>query len=78
MDLYVKMKTLSNDLTPKGVIRAAYAAGLISNQEVWSDLLRDRNLTSHTYNEETARNIFARICTDYLYVLQELEKQLKQ
>lgn len=75
---YLIEEEVSVPATPKGVIRAAYAAGLISNQEVWSDLLRDRNLTSHTYNEETARNIFARICTDYLHVLQELEKQLEE
>lgn len=75
---YLIEEEVSVPATPKGVIRAAYSAGLISKQEIWSDLLRDRNLTSHTYNEETARNIFARICTDYLYVLQELEKQLKE
>lgn len=62
--------------TPKGVVREAYSTGIISDEQIWSDLLRDRNLTSHTYNEETARNIFARICTDYLYVLQQLQTQL--
>ena len=62
--------------TPKAVMREAYAASLISDAQIWSDLLRDRNLTSHTYNEETARNIFARIYTDYLYVLQQLKQPL--
>ncbi len=64
--------------TPKAVMREAYAASLISDAQIWSDLLRDRNLTSHTYNEETARNIFARIYTDYLYVLQQLKQQLSK
>lgn len=73
---YLIEEGVSVPATPKGVVREAYAAGLISDEQIWSDLLRDRNLTSHTYSEETARNIFARICTDYLYVLQQLQKQL--
>lgn len=62
--------------SPKAVMREAYAAGIVSEDETWSDLLRDRNLTSHTYNEDTARTIFSRICTDYLRVFQQLQKRL--
>lgn len=63
--------------TPKGVVREAFAAGVVDNEALWCDLLTDRNRTSHTYNEQTARDIFARICTDYLYVLQALAEKLK-
>lgn len=37
--------------------RAAFKAGLIEHGEVWMDMIKSRNLTSHTYNEETARQI---------------------
>ena len=74
---YLIEEDVSVPATPKGVVREAYAAGIISEEKTWSDLLRDRNLTSHTYNEDTARTIFARICTDYLHALQQLKIKLQ-
>jgi nucleotidyltransferase substrate binding protein (TIGR01987 family) len=40
--------------TPRAAIKQAFQSGLISNGHDWIDALQDRNLTSHTYNEETA------------------------
>jgi nucleotidyltransferase substrate binding protein (TIGR01987 family) len=47
--------------TPRNVLQQAYAAHWINNETTWLDMLRDRNLTSHTYREEQARDIYARI-----------------
>ena len=46
---------------PKNVLQAAYAGGLIDNEEIWLQMLIDRNQTSHTYNEVLANEIFERI-----------------
>ena len=35
------------------------------------DMLRDRNLTSHTYNESTAEDIYSRIITEHIDLLKE-------
>lgn len=64
--------------SPKSVMREAYAFGLINDDALWSDLLKDRNQTSHVYNEETARNIFARIRTDYYQAFRSLAKKFRQ
>lgn len=64
--------------SPKGVVRESYAIGIINNDVIWVDMLKDRNQTSHVYNEDVARNIFARICTDYLQELQELCNALRK
>jgi nucleotidyltransferase substrate binding protein (TIGR01987 family) len=45
--------------------RAAFAAGLIAEGEVWMDMIKSRNQTSHTYNEATADAIYAKIITEY-------------
>lgn len=45
--------------------RAAFKMALISDGEVWMDLIKSRNETSHTYNEETANEIFHKIIEDY-------------
>lgn len=64
--------------TPKAVMREAYAAGLIDEDALWSKLLNDRNLTSHTYNEGTAQEIFGCICTDYRRLFRQLAEALKE
>lgn len=47
--------------SPKAVIKQAFAFGMIQDQQAWIDLLNDRNLTSHVYDEATAKVIFERI-----------------
>ncbi len=40
-------------LTPRQVIKEAFAAGLIADGQVWIDMLDHRNLLSHTYDAAT-------------------------
>lgn len=49
----------------KDATKEAFAAGLILEGEVWMDMIISRNKTSHTYNEETADDIFLKIMNDY-------------
>lgn len=52
---------------PKEVIQEAYHMHLIDHEEIWVNMLKDRNLTSHTYDEKLAEAIHGRIT---LYVPQ--------
>ena len=45
--------------------RAAFKMALVSNGEVWMDMIKSRNETSHTYNEETTDEIFSKIIEAY-------------
>lgn len=45
--------------------REAFSVNLISKGETWMDMIKSRNITSHTYNEETAQEIFSLIVHDY-------------
>jgi nucleotidyltransferase substrate binding protein (TIGR01987 family) len=49
--------------SPKQVVRLALSAGLLDEGEAHQALqmVDDRNLTSHTYNEELAKLIFSRL-----------------
>jgi len=49
----------------KDVTRQAFRLGLIEDGDIWMDMIRDRNLTSHTYNEETAQEIVEAILNRY-------------
>ena len=36
---------------------------------MWMDMLKDRNLTSHTYKEDIADDIYERIITTHIHAL---------
>ncbi|WP_312070430.1 nucleotidyltransferase substrate binding protein [Anaerotignum propionicum] len=58
--------------SPKAVMREAYSYKIINNEQAWIQILNDRNLTSHVYDEKTADEIFLRICTSHLPSLRDL------
>lgn len=57
----------TNIFGSKDATREAFAAGLILNGEIWMDMIKSRNKTSHTYNQETADNIFMKVMHDYIH-----------
>jgi nucleotidyltransferase substrate binding protein (TIGR01987 family) len=49
----------------KDATREAFQAELIENGDVWMEMIFSRNKTSHTYNEETADEIYSKILNEY-------------
>ncbi|MDY6850020.1 MAG: HI0074 family nucleotidyltransferase substrate-binding subunit [Thermodesulfobacteriota bacterium] len=47
--------------TPREALQKAYAAHWIDDEAAWLQMLRDRNETSHIYDEAAARRIYAHI-----------------
>ena len=47
--------------SPKESLQAAYQLGWIQDEQAWLSMLKDRNLTSHTYNEQLAEQIVQHI-----------------
>lgn len=45
--------------------REAFQLQLIANGDVWMDMIGSRNKTSHTYNDATANEIYAKILNEY-------------
>jgi len=44
---------------PKDIFRTAAQFNLIEDAEIWFDFINKRNETTHTYNKETAEEIFS-------------------
>jgi len=63
--------------SPKQVLQHAYALGWIKDEKLWLQMAQDRNLTSHTYQEELALEIYQRIPT-YLKAMQSTCDNFKQ
>jgi nucleotidyltransferase substrate binding protein (TIGR01987 family) len=47
--------------SPKTVLQRAYRQGWLDDEQRWLDALKDRNLTSHTYQEALALEIYRRV-----------------
>lgn len=56
----------------KNVAREAFKTGLIADGDIWMRMIESRNLTSHTYNEETTRQILTAIKGEYFGAFQSL------
>ncbi len=62
--------------TPKSVMKAAFAANLIDDENGWIGILNDRNTTSHIYDEEKADRIFERIRNKHIALFTKLSDTL--
>lgn len=58
--------------------REAFQLSLVTNGHVWMDMISSRNKTSHTYNEATADEIYAKILTDYFPAFLEFKKIMEE
>ena len=67
-----------DQVTPRNVIKQAFAAGIIADGQLWIDMLKDRNLMSHTYDEEIFLQAAERIATRYVIAVQLLYLFLKK
>ena len=74
----LKEKGYNNILGPKPVIEQSFQDGYISNGKGWMQMHKSRNLTSHTYDEETAKEIIDDIRNLYFNLLKELQIKLEE
>jgi nucleotidyltransferase substrate binding protein (TIGR01987 family) len=58
--------------------RAAFAAGLIENGEAWMEMIKSRNLTTHTYDERTAEKISSAILSSYVEEFRKFQKRFAE
>jgi len=58
--------------------REAFQMNLIKDGQVWMDMIKSRNQTSHTYNKEVADDIYAKILQDYFSAFCEFESIMEQ
>jgi nucleotidyltransferase substrate binding protein (TIGR01987 family) len=60
----------------KDATRAAFKVGLIADGERWMSMIQSRNLSSHTYDEQTAETLVTVIFSDYLPLFQTLQSEM--
>lgn len=64
--------------SPRETVKQAFQIGLIDNGHIWMDALSNRNLTTHTYDEELANKMTNEIITMYLPELDKMYEKLSK
>ena len=62
---YLEEQGITGIIGSKNAVREAFNKGLIQDGQVWMDMIKDRNSASHTYDEETAEDLFKVIVNIY-------------
>jgi nucleotidyltransferase substrate binding protein (TIGR01987 family) len=62
----------------KDATKEAFAAGLLANGDVWMEMIKSINKTSHTYNQATADEIFLKIARDYHSELKQFKDRMEE
>jgi len=74
---FLEYQGQTNIYGSRDAIRNAFELGLIDNGENWMDMLKSRNKTSHTYNEEIAEEICRAVVDEYYLLFTQLKIKLK-
>ena len=62
---YYEYQGESNLQGSRDVYQLAFQRGLITDGELWMQMVLDRNRTTHIYNQVIAQEISTRICNQY-------------
>ena len=71
---YLEDAGVSGIIGSKGATREAFKNGLLENGEAWMDMIKARNLSSHTYITETAEEIVEDILTRFYPAFEQFAK----
>lgn len=64
--------------SPREIIKTAYAYFDFIEESIWLEMLRDRNDTTHIYNEEAAQQLVEKILHRYIAVFVTLEQHIRE
>lgn len=62
--------------SPKQILKLAYSAGILTDEEIWIEILRDRNILSHVYDADKSTTTVTKIKEKYLAEFKNLKEIL--
>ena len=62
--------------SPRQILKTAYSAGMIENEELWLEALVSRNNVAHAYNKEIALEIVRNTKATYFKLFEALIKKI--
>lgn len=77
-DYLVYSGVVFDQITPRRVVKQAFAARIIQDGQLWIEMLEQRNLMSHVYDRETFDTVFCNIAQRYVGALEQAYVWLKE
>ena len=74
---YLEYQGVGNIVGSRGAVREAFRNGLLADGEAWMLMIRDRNLSSHTYDQETTREIVGRVLAEHHPAFVDLARKFR-
>ncbi len=73
---FAEFQGMTNIAGSRDATREAFKMGLIADGDNWMAMLESRKLTSHSYNSDTANEIFVLIVTKYYKLFLDFETKM--
>jgi nucleotidyltransferase substrate binding protein (TIGR01987 family) len=67
-----------DQISPKAIVRQAFASKYLDNADIWLKMIGDRNLMSHTYDFSKFEAILKTIQKEYLPILDDWHLKLME
>jgi len=75
---YLEEQGITGIIGSKNAIRHAFNKGLIDDGEIWMDMVKGRNLASHSYDEETVEKLRIEIINKYYGQFLKFEEKMDE
>jgi len=75
---YLEEQGINDIIGSKNAIRHAFNKGIIEDGEIWMEIVKGRNISSHTYDEETAEKLFKEIINNFYIQFKKFETKMEQ
>jgi nucleotidyltransferase substrate binding protein (TIGR01987 family) len=73
---FLEYEGITDIVGSRGAVREAFKRSIITDGDVWMDMIDKRNLTSHTYNAELAQSMVSTIISSYHPAFLALQQRL--
>ena len=74
---YVEYQGNTSITGSRDAMREAFQRNLITDGDQWMDMIKSRNMSAHTYNQETADEIGKQVIEVYFPLFQQFERHMQ-
>ena len=74
---YLQQEGITDIKSPRAAIKKGFETGILQDGYGWMQMLEDRNITSHAYDEETVSKLGQLISEEYFPLLKKLRNEFK-
>ena len=74
---YFEYQGTNSIMGSRDATRQAFLRNLITDGEGWMEMIKSRNMTSHTYNQDIADEISGKVISEYFQLFQEFHDRVQ-